>query len=217
MLVLKGKNPSQVVRLLDSLRKAFRWGRKRPDIGEVSSQLRILSKQLERERNKLEKEERDTRARAIKARKAGQSDAFKTYATEMIRFRRYALSTDKARLQILKILAHLNRAQTSAKTGRALEEVAKILGMLGDTSDTRRLVENVDEITRRLDEFEIESAISADALDASMEVSSDDLAAAMQEIDVEVGLAEATPATKAASEQESLEEDIKALERELGI
>ncbi|MFW9845274.1 MAG: Snf7 family protein [Candidatus Thorarchaeota archaeon] len=217
MLVLKGKDSSQVVKLLDSLRKAFRWGRKRPDIGEVSSQLRILTKQLERERNKLEKEERDTRARAIKARKAGQTDAFKTYATEMIRFRRYALSTDKARLQILKILAHLNRAQTSAKTGRALEEVAKILGMLGDTSDTRKLVENVDEITRRLDEFEIESAISADALDASMEVSSDDLASAMQEIDIEVGLAEATPAAKAATEQESLEEDIKALERELGI
>lgn len=206
-----------MVRFLDSLRKAFRWGRKRPDSGEVSSQLRILSKQLARERNKLEKEERDTRARAIKARQAGQTDAFKTYATEMVRFRRYALSTDKARLQILKILAHLNRAQTSAKTGRALEEVAKILGMLGDTSDTRKLVENVDEITRRLDEFEIESAISADALDASMEVSSDDLASAMQEIDVEIGLSEAAVVARPASESETLEKDIKDLERELGI
>ena len=207
-----------MVRLLDSLRKAFRWGRKKPDIGEVSSQLRILTKQLARERNKLEKEERDTRARAIKARQAGQMDAFKTYATEMIRFRRYALSTDKARLQILKILTHLNRAQTSARTGRALEEVAKILGMLGDTSDTRKLVENIDEITRRLDEFEIESAISAEALDASMEVSSDDVAAAMQEIDVEVGLADAASvAARPASESETLEKDIKDLERELGI
>ncbi|MFW9887946.1 MAG: Snf7 family protein [Candidatus Thorarchaeota archaeon] len=203
---------------MDSLRKAFRWGRKKPDIGEVSSQLRILTKQLARERNKLEKEERDTRARAIKARQAGQMDAFKTYATEMIRFRRFVLSTDKARLQILKILTHLNRAQTSARTGRALEEVAKILGMLGDTSDTRRLVENIDEITRRLDEFEIESAISAEALDASMEVDSDDIAAAMQEIDVEVGLADAASvAARPASESETLEKDIKDLERELGI
>jgi uncharacterized membrane-anchored protein len=89
--------------------------------------------------------------------------------------------------------------------------------MLGDTSDTRKLVENVDEITRRLDEFEIESEISADALDASMEVSSDDLTAAMQEIDVEVGLADATVAAKPVSESDTLEKDIKDLERELGI
>ena len=202
---------------MDSLRKAFSWGRKRPDVGEVSSQLRILAKQLERQRNKLEKEERDTKSRAVKARQAGQVDAFRTYATEMVRFRRFALSVDKSRLQILKILAHLNRAQTSAKTSRALEEVGKILGMLGDTSDAKKLVENVDEIARRLDEFEIEAEISGDALDMTMDVSSDDLATAMQELDVEAGLVEASAVAKPATESESLEEDIKQLERELGI
>ncbi len=206
-----------MVSFLDSLRKAFSWGRKRPDVGEVSSQLRILAKQLERQRNKLEKEERDTRNRAVKARKAGQVDAFRTYATEMVRFRRFALSVDKSRLQILKILAHLNRAQTSAKTSRALEEVGKILGMLGDTSDAKKLVENVDEIARRLDEFEIEAEISGDALDMTMDVSSDDLATAMQELDVEAGLLEASAVAKPATESETLEEDIKQLERELGI
>lgn len=206
-----------MVSFLDSLRKAFSWGRKRPDVGEVSSQLRILAKQLERQRNKLEKEERDTKNRAVKARQAGQADAFRTYATEMVRFRRFALSVDKSRLQILKILAHLNRAQTSAKTSRALEEVGKILGMLGETSDAKKLVENVDEIARRLDEFEIEAEISGDALDMTMDVSSDDLAAAMQELDVEAGLVEASAVARPATESESLEEDIKQLERELGI
>jgi DNA-binding transcriptional ArsR family regulator len=206
-----------MVSFLDSLRKAFSWGRKRPDVGEVSSQLRILAKQLERQRNKLEKEERDTKTRAVKARKAGQVDAFRTYATEMVRFRRFALSVDKSRLQILKILAHLNRAQTSAKTSRALEEVGKILGMLGDTSDAKKLVENVDEIARRLDEFEIEAEISGDALDMTMDVSSEDLATAIQELDVEAGLVEASAVTKPATESDSLEEDIKELERELGI
>ncbi len=202
---------------MDSLRKAFSWGRKRPDAGEVSSQLRILAKQLERQRNKLEKEERDTKARAVKARKAGQVEAFRTYATEMVRFRRFALSVDKSRLQILKILAHLNRAQTSAKTSRALEEVGKILGMLGNTSDAKKLVENVDEIARRLDEFEIEASISGEALDLTMDVSSEDLSSAMQELDVEAGLLDASAVAKPVSESESLEEDIKELERELGI
>ncbi|MFQ5832094.1 MAG: Snf7 family protein [Candidatus Thorarchaeota archaeon] len=202
---------------MDSLRKAFSWGRKRPDAGEVSSQLRILAKQLERQRNKLEKEERDTKARAVKARKTGQVEAFRTYATEMVRFRRFALSVDKSRLQILKILAHLNRAQTSAKTSRALEEVGKILGMLGNTSDAKKLVENVDEIARRLDDFEIEASISGEALDMTMDVSSEDLSSAMQELDVEAGLLDASAVAKPVSETESLEEDIKELERELGI
>ncbi|MFX0108146.1 MAG: Snf7 family protein [Candidatus Hodarchaeota archaeon] len=202
---------------MSPIRKAFSWGRKKPDIGEISSQLRILAKQLERQRNKLEKEERDTRSRAVRARKAGQTEAFRTYAIEMVRFRRYALSVDKSRLQILKVLAHLNRAQTSAKTSRALDEVAKILGMLGDATDTRKIVENVDEIARRLDEFEIESDISMDALDSTMEVNSEELSEAMAEIDVEAGLADASALKKPASDAESLEADIKELERELGV
>lgn len=203
--------------VLPSIRKAFAWGRKKPDVGEISSRLRILSKQLARQRNKLEKEERDTRARAVKARKNGQTEAYKTYTMEMLRFRKYALSVDKSRLQILKILAHLNRAQTSAKTQLALQEVAKILGMLGDSSDASKVVANVDEIARRLEEFEIESSISDEALDSTMEVSSDDLTAAMQEIDAEAGLAEAGTVKKPMSDVESLEDDIKSLERELGM
>jgi hypothetical protein len=205
------------VRYLSPIRKAFSWGRKKPDIGEISSRLRILSKQLARQRNKLEKEERDTKARAVKARKAGQTEAYRTYATEMVRFRRYALSVDKSRLQILKILAHLNRAQTSAKTQKALQEVAKILGMLGDGTDASRVVANVDEIARRLEEFEIEASISDDALDSTMEITSEDMAFAFQEIDAEAGLADAPTAAAPASEADSLEEDIKALERELGV
>ncbi len=200
-----------------SIRKAFSWGKKKPDVGEISSRLRILSKQLARQRNKLEKEARDTKARAVRARKGGQTEAFKTDATEMLRFRKYALSVDKSRLQILKILAHLNRAQTSAKTSLALQEVAKILGMLGDSTDASKVVANVDEIARRLEEFEIEASISDEALDSTMEVSSDDLTAAMHEIDAEAGLAEATATKKPLSDVESLEDDIKSLERELGM
>jgi DNA-binding transcriptional ArsR family regulator len=202
---------------LGSIKKAFSWGRKKPDIGEISSRLRILSKQLARQRNKLEKEERDTKARAVRARKAGQTEAYRTYATEMVRFRRYALSVDKSRLQILKILAHLNRAQTSAKTQKALQEVAKILGMLGDGSDASKIVANVDEIARRLEEFEIEASISDEALDSTMEITSEDLSSAFQEIDAEAGLADVPIAASPAGEADSLEEDIKALERELGV
>ncbi len=201
------------------IRKAFRWGKKRPDVGEVSSQLRVLSKQLARERNKLEKEARDTRARAVRARKEGRADAYKTYATEMVRFRRFALSVDKSRLQILKILAYITRAQTTAKANVALEKVADILGLLGDTTDTLKVVENVDEIGRRLEQFEIESSISTEALDTTEigEVTSEELAAAMAEIDAEAGAATSQAKKAPMTESEELEAEIKSLEQELGV
>ncbi len=203
--------------LLGSIRKAWSWGRKKPDIAEVQSQLRILVKQLERQRNKLEKEERDTKARAIRARKAGQNEAYRTYATEMIRFRRYVLSIDKSRLQMLKILAHLTRAQTTAKAAKAMEDVAKILEMLGGSMDASKVIENADEIARKVQEFEIETSIADDAFDSAMpEISSDDVAEAMKEIDAEVG-GELAAGKKPTTDAEALEEDIKSLERELGI
>ncbi|MFW9920471.1 MAG: Snf7 family protein [Candidatus Thorarchaeota archaeon] len=202
------------------IRKALSWGRKKPDINEVTSQLRVLSKQLERQRNKLEKEERDTKARAIRARKTGNMEAYQTYAGEMIRFRRFALGVDKSRLQILKILAHVTRAQTTAQASQALNQVAKILGLLGDATDVTKVVENVDEIARRLEEFEIESGITGEAFDSTgdAQITTEDLAAAMAEIDAEAGIGESTgPVTKPISETERLEEAIKALERELGV
>ena len=207
-----------LVILLGTIRKAFTWGRKKPDIGEVKSQLRILAKQLERQRNKLEKEGIDVKTRAIRARKEGHTEAFQTYATEMVRFRRYALAVDRSRLHILKILAHITRAQTSAKTSIAMEQVAKILGVLGDATDAAKVVENVDEIARRLEEFEIETGIADESFDSAMsDVTSEDVAAAMQEIDAAAGVSEAEVPSRPRTEVEELEEAIKSLEKELGV
>ncbi len=200
-------------------KKAFSWGRKKPDINEVTSQLRVLSKQLERQRNKLEKEERDTKARAINARKNGNTEAFRTYAKEMVRFRRFALSIDKSRLQILKILAHITRAQTTAKASKALDDVADILGLLGDATDTSKVIENADEIAMRLEEFEIESGIAGEAFDSTTEseVTSDELSEAMREIEAAAQVEGSTTGAHPMTEAEELEEAIKSLEKELGV
>lgn len=204
---------------MGTIKKAMSWGRRKPDITEVTSQLRILTKQLERERNRLEKEERDTKARAVRARKEGHTDAYRTYAMEMIRFRRFALSVDRSRLHLLRVLAHITRAQTTAKTGLAVEQVAKILGMLSDATDSTKVIQNLDEITRRLEEFEIESGISEEALVSTREsqVTSEDMASAMEEIDAAAGVAGAPSATRPVTETEELEEAIKSLEKELGV
>ncbi|MBD3406767.1 MAG: hypothetical protein GF411_11690 [Candidatus Lokiarchaeota archaeon] len=204
---------------MDALKKAFSWGKKKPDIAEVTSQLRIMTKQLERQRNKLEKEERDVKARAIRARKENRNEAYRMYATEMVRFRRYALSIDKSRLQLLKILAHITRAQTTAQATKIVERVSKILGLLGDATDTTKVVENIDDISRRLEEFEIESSITEEAFDSTGDsrVTSEDLASAMAEIDREAGIGEAPTPSGPVSETEELEDEIKSLEKELGM
>ncbi|TFG14996.1 hypothetical protein EU537_01780 [Candidatus Thorarchaeota archaeon] len=204
---------------LGIFKKAFSWGRKKPDINEVTSQLRVLSKQLERQRNKLEKEERDTKARAIEARKNGNTEAFRTYAQEMVRFRRFALSIDKSRLQILKILAHVTRAQTTAKASKALDDVADILGLLGDATDTSKVIENADEIAMRLEEFEIESGIAGEAFDSTTEaeVTSEELNEAMREIEAAAQVEASAKSGRPMTEAEELEEAIKSLEKELGV
>ncbi len=204
---------------MGTIKKAMSWGRRKPDITEATSQLRILTKQLERERNRLEKEERDTKARAVRARKEGHTDAYRTYAAEMIRFRRFALSVDRSRLHLLRVLAHITRAQTTAKTGVAVEQVAKILGTLSEATDSTKVIQNLDEITHRLEEFEIESGISEEALVSTKEsqVTSEDMAAAMEEIDAAAGVAGAPSGTRPVTEAEELEEAIKSLEKELGV
>ncbi len=182
------------------------------------SRLRILTRQLERERNKMEKEARDTKARAIKARKTGNTEAYHMYATEMVRLRRAALVIDKTRLRILRIISHINRAQTTAKVSMAMGQVAGIMKMLGDATETTKVIDHLDEISRRLEEFEIESGIVGEAFEVTSDshVSSEDLAAAMAEIDAEAGVGEAAPARVVTSETERLEDEIRALEEELG-
>jgi hypothetical protein len=113
----------------------------------------------------------------------------------------------------------LFRSQSAAKTNLVVEKVAKILGIFGDTRDSSKLVRNLDEITRRLDAVEIEGSISDETFDSMKDskVTSEELAAAMQEIDVAAGAEEITFRAGPATEAERLEEEIKSLEKELGV
>lgn len=208
-----------MVRVLDSVRKALSWGRHKPNIAEVKSDLRVMAKQLERQRNKLEIEERKTKSRAITARKEGRTQAYRTYTKEMVRFRKYVLSVEKSRLQMLRLLAHLTRAQTNAKANHALADVSKVLEILGEESDVSEVIEHTDEISRRIEEYEIETQISEDALGYSVDgsESSDELTAAFEEIDRAAGMEETRTATREVTEIDKLERAIQSLENELGI
>ncbi len=205
------------VRLLGTIRKAFIWGRSKPNISEIKSRLRILVRQLQRQKMKLDNEISAIKACAVRARKNGDMEAFRSYAEELVRFRHLALSVDKSRLYLLKILNHIQQAQTTAKTSLVMGEVGKILGILGDVTDVSRVVANVDEIARRLEEFEIERGIASTSIDsATSSIRPDEVARTMGEIEAIAGMS-SDKRMSAGSEADSLEATIRALEQELDV
>ncbi len=207
---------------LKTLKKAFLWGTKRPDVVSVITQLRILCKELERERNRLEREVYGLKARAVSAIRDNNMDASRTYAVEIVRLRRQALSLDKTRLLLLRIASHLKRAQTTANATKAMERVLSILSMLREASAPSEAVKNYDEIARLADELEIESSITEGVFDSgvSSQVTPEEIAAVMSEIGTAAGSKEASSVAVTESpdsETADLEKMIKSLERELGM
>ncbi len=188
---------------------------------EVVIHLRIMSKELERERIRLENESRDIKARAIHARRENNIDAYRTYAAELVRFRKQALATDKSRFQILLIISYLKRAQATANAAKSVEKVASILAVLGEAFDASKVIANYDTIARKMEELEIESSLTEDALvSGGSQPTQEEISSAMAEIDAAAGIEEgaASRAKKqAVSEADALEEAIRSLESQLGV
>ncbi len=202
---------------MGAAKKAWSWAWNNVDVSRLRVDLKVLVRQLERERVRLEREERAARERAARAHESGKSDVFRFYATEAVRFRRLAISVDRSRLQMLKVLALVSRTQTTARTSVAMQEVARTLEVLEKEVDSKRTLQNADEIARRLEGLEITSELSASALDSGVaEVSPEEVAAMMREIASEQ--THDTPARGGLlTEAEALEADIRSLERQLGL
>lgn len=161
---------------------------------------------------RLEDEVEAIKFSAIRAHREGDLAAVQAYATELVRFRQMVLSIDRSRFYLLKILTHIQQAQTTAKTSMVLQDVGKILRIIGDATDAGRVVANVDEIARRLEEFEIERGIAGTSLDsATSNVSPEAVSRAMSDIEA---LAGGRP-TGTYAGSDSLEATIRALEQEL--
>ncbi|MEM2141778.1 MAG: Snf7 family protein [Candidatus Thorarchaeota archaeon] len=202
-----------------TLRKALTWARGKPNVNEIIVSLRNISRQLERERRHLEREEASIMEMAVQARQAGHAEAYYTYASEIARFRKHILAIDKTRFQILRLAAHLKRAQASAQAGVALEQVSRVLGVLRSAIDSRRLVENVDEISRQLDALHVESTISEEAMGmvGGVDVSQEDVASVMAEIERSTGSSPIRAEMGSTDKIKNLEEAIESLERDLGV
>ncbi len=209
------------MKLLRLLKRAAIWGRKKPDVTEIVSGLQVMARELERERNHLEKLAADAKRRAVTARRNGQNEACILYAGEVLRTHRDILKIERVRFSLLRIASYIKRARITARVNIGMERVAAIFGILGEEISAKRVIQNLDEVARRLEQFEIENGIFEETLHGATDgrIAPEELADVMAEIDSEVvesgGRRGTTPSTKAPPDR--LAEEIQALERRLGL
>ncbi len=196
---------------MGTLKKFVRWFKKE-NVDDLVYRLQVLANSLKFQVKMLEREENQTRLQAIKYKKQGRDEAARMYAAEMIKFRKSALMVDRSRLHIVKLIAQIKRAQMTGKINAVLAEVARTLDGISATIDAEDIAKNADMIARKIREFEIESDISGTAIEASSpEVSPEEVDAALREI---TAAAKGTPVE--ASSEDSLEREVKELEKKLG-
>ncbi len=196
---------------MGTLKKFVRWFKKE-NVDDLVYRLQVLANSLKFQVKMLEREENQTRLQAIKYKKQGRDEAARMYAAEMIKFRKSALMVDRSRLHIVKLIAQIKRAQMTGKINAVLAEVARTLDGISATIDAEDIAKNADMIARKIREFEIESDISGTAIETSSpEVSPEEVDAALREI---TAAAKGTPVE--ASSEDSLEREVKELEKKLG-
>jgi len=196
---------------LGTLKKFMRWFKK-DNVDDLIYRLQSLANSLKFQVRMLEREERQTRMQAIKYKKQGKDEAARMYAAEMVKFRKSALMADRYRLHIVKLIAQIKRAQMTGRMNAVLAEVAGTLDGISAAIDAEEIAKNADMIARKIREFEIEGEISGSAIEASSpEVSPDELDAALKEI---TAAAKGEPVEISA--EDSLEKEVKELEKKLG-
>lgn len=196
---------------MGTLKKFVRWFKKE-NVDDLVYRLQVLANSLKFQVKMLEREENQTRLQAIKYKKQGRDEAARMYAAEMIKFRKSALMVDRSRLHIVKLIAQIKRAQMTGKINAVLAEVARTLDGISATIDAEDIAKNADMIARKIREFEIESDISGTAIETSSpEVSPEEVDAALREI---TAAAKGTPVE--VSSEDSLEREVKELEKKLG-
>ncbi len=196
---------------MGTLKKFMRWFKK-DNVDDLIYRLQSLANSLKFQVRMLEREERQTRMQAIKYKKQGKDEAARMYAAEMVKFRKSALMADRYRLHIVKLIAQIKRAQMTGRMNAVLAEVAGTLDGISAAIDAEEIAKNADMIARKIREFEIEGEISGSAIEASSpEVSPDELDAALKEI---TAAAKGEPVEISA--EDSLEKEVKELEKKLG-
>ncbi|EJT47293.1 class E Vps protein of the ESCRT-III complex, Did4p [Trichosporon asahii var. asahii CBS 8904] len=131
--------------------------------------LQKAQRELERERAKLEQQEKKTMADIKKNAKAGNMNACKILAKDLVRTRRYMQKFTQMRVQLQAVSLRMQTLRSNESMAQAMRGATRAMGQMN-----RSL--NLPQIQRIMNEFEKESAtmdmkeeMMSDAVDDAME------------------------------------------------
>lgn len=201
------------------LKKFISWLKGGPKIKDVIYKLEVFTRRLEYQKKQLERESRKNREEAKKYRLRGNNDAAKMYAEHYIRYQKWALATDAYRLRIQGMVVRLRQSESIYDVASTLSGIRSALNGLKGAVNLPDIAQMVEEIDGTMQDFDVAQDVAEAGMErmtVSTEVTSQEVAATISEIDQEIGVETGVKLPTAPSGKiEELEKDIKKLKEEL--
>merc|ERR1712110_1313108 len=120
---------------------------KGPDLNDVIFQLRMSSKQLEKEAKRAEKEEKANRAKVKKAIQEKRAEFAQIHAESAIRKKNESLN-------YLRLASRVDAVASKVKSAQGMKNVTKTMGQTTKQLDAAMKSMNLEKITATMDQFE---------------------------------------------------------------
>ncbi|MHA1579439.1 MAG: Snf7 family protein [Candidatus Freyarchaeota archaeon] len=202
-----------------AFKKFVNWLKGGPKIKDVIYKLEVFTRRLEYQKKQLERESRKNREEAKKYRLRGNTEAAKMYAEHYIRYNKWALATDAYRLRIQGMIVRLRQSESVYDVASTLSGIRSALNGLKDAVNLPDIAQLVEEIDGTMQDFDVAQDVAEAGMErmvVNTEVTSQEVAATLSEIDQEIGVETGVKLPSAPSGKiEELEKDIKKLKEEL--
>jgi hypothetical protein len=202
-----------------ALKKFASWLKGGPKLKEVIYKLDVFTRRLEYQKKQLEREARKNREEAKKYRLRGNAEAAKMYAEHYIRYNKWALATDAYRLRIQGMVVRLRQSESVSDVASTLSGIRAALDGLKGAINLPDIAKMVEEIDGSMQEFDVAQDVAEAGMErmtVSTEVTSQEVASTISEIDQEISVETGVKLPTAPSGKiEELEKDIKKLKEEL--
>jgi hypothetical protein len=195
------------------LEKLISWLRG-PKLSDLILKLNVLTKKMEWQSRKLDKEARTNRGKAKKERVEGNIEGAKTYATYYLQFKKWALNIDMYRLNIEGLIVKLRQSEAMGEVSKALSSLKYVLGSIRNALKLPNLEKTMNEIEEKLKDVEASKVLTETkmlSITDAEKVSKEELGKIMNEIDQEIAVetGEALPEPSIVTAE--LEKEIKKL------
>ncbi|MBS7252310.1 MAG: Snf7 family protein, partial [Candidatus Freyarchaeota archaeon] len=151
----------------------------------------VFTRRLEYQKKTLEREARKNREEAKKYRLKGNAEAAKMYAEHYIRYNKWALATDAYRLRIQGMVVRLRQSESVADVASTLSGIRAALDGLKGAINLPDIAKMVEEIDGSMQEFDVAQDVAEAGMErmtVSTEVTSQEVAATISEIDQEISV-----------------------------